>query len=456
MRRWLGAALLLACPAVAQAQQVAKPLDIQPVPHRPIAGGFTLATAGDLIYLRAMLPTIEAQAPDMLALLRDADVTFGNFETNILDLGDFAGSPQAESGGTWMFGAPGVPADVRAMGFDLVGMANNHGTDWGVEGMLETARRLDAAGIVHAGADRNLSAARAPRYLDMAKGRIGLVAATTSFTPMSRAADPIGEVPGRPGVNALRTQRTTLIPAEQIEPLAQIAGAARPDGKTIELSGVRYRASTDGKPGLSYALNPADLQANLRSIRQAHENGNFTIFSLHNHEPGNPSQAPADFAGPLAHAAIDAGADVVVGHGPHQLRGIEIYKGRPIFYSLGNFAMMNNSLDQIPADMYDQYGVAPAADVTTPELVFARNAQAYSNPLFLESVIATSRFVDGAVAEIRLYPLDLGSTEKGAGRGVPRLADAHVGRRVLERLQALSAPFGTRIVIEKGVGVIRP
>jgi poly-gamma-glutamate synthesis protein (capsule biosynthesis protein) len=453
------AALLACCAAAAAAQKVDKPLDLQPVPHTPIADGFTIATVGDMIYLRPMLATLEARSPAMLKLLRDADLTFGNFETNIFDLSTFKGSPQAEAGGTWMFGAPGVPADAKAMGFDMVGMANNHSTDWGVEGMIETADRLDAAGIVHAGADRTLSAARAPRYFDGAKGRIGLVSASSSFTPMSRAADPVGDVPGRAGMNAIRSTRTILLPAAQMDALATVATAAGgKNGRTgdeVELSGLRYRASPDGKSGYSYRINPVDLAANLRSVRQASENGNFTIFSLHNHEPGNESQTPADFAPVLAHQAIDAGADIVVGHGPHQLRGIEIYHGKPIFYSLGNFALMNNSLDQIPADMYDQFDVEPSLKMTIPELVFARNAQAYSNPFFLEAVIAVSRFAGGQMQEIRLYPLDLGKDEKGAGQGVPRLAEPAFARRVLERLQVLSAPFGTTIAIENGIGIIR-
>jgi poly-gamma-glutamate synthesis protein (capsule biosynthesis protein) len=451
----LALALAAALPGIAAAQNLA----IAPVPHVPVADGFTLATVGDMIYLRPMLATIEARSPTMLKLLREADVTFGNFETNILDLATFKGSPQAESGGTWMFGATGVPADVKAMGVDIVGMANNHTTDWGVEGMAETARRLDEVGIIHAGADRNLAAARGPRYFDAAKGRVGLVSASTSFPPMSRAADPIGEVPGRAGMNAIRTVRTVLLPADRMAALADVAAAAGgrngSKGDIVELTGIRYRASTDGKPGLSYTVNPADLAANMRSVRQASENGNFTIFSLHNHEPGNESQQPGDFAPGLAHAAIDAGADMVVGHGPHQLRGIEIYKGKPIFYSLGNFAMMNNSLDEVPRDMYDQYEVEPGAAVTTPGLLAARNAKDFANPLFFESAIAVSRYAGGAVAEIRLYPIDLGKTAKGAAQGVPAPADAATSRQILTRLQALSAPFGTTIAIEGNVGVIQ-
>ena len=423
-----------------------------------IAEDFTVAVAGDVIYLRPMLATLEARAPDLLALLRDAGATFGNFETNVLDLTDFRGSPQAESGGTWMFAAPGIVADIKAMGFDLVGMANNHATDWGVEGMNETNRRLDDAGIVHAGTGQTLAAARAPRYLDTGGGRIGMVSATSSFTPMSRAADPIGRVPGRGGVNAVRTTRTVLVPPAtltHLENVARLAGGRNGrNGDHVELMGTRYAAGEDGAVTYSYAPNPADITGNLRSVRQAHQNANLTLFSIHNHEPGNDSVRPANFAQPLARAVIDSGADMYLGHGPHQLRGIEIYKCRPIFYSLGNFAMMNNSLDDVPRDMYEQ--LAATEGTTVPELLAGRNQRDFSNSAFFESVIAKVRFRGNRAVEITLHPIDLGLTAKGADKGVPKMADAATGRRILARLQHLSAPYGTRITIENGVGMIRP
>lgn len=429
-------------------------LDVQLVPSTSPPGNFTFAATGDLIYLRPMLRTIEAKSPAMLKLLREADVTFGNFETSVLDLETFAGSPQAESGGTWMLGDPRASDDLAKMGFDIVSHANNHVTDWGVEGLLETDRHLDRVGLVHAGSGASLAAARAPRYVDLPAGRVSLVAATSSFPPMSRAADALGEVRPRAGVNALRTNRTRLVPPED---MAAFARAAKTEPtKPVTLDGVRYAPTTDPALAatLSYELNGSDEAANLLAIRQAHQNSNFTVFSLHNHEPGNWSQAPADFAQGFAHKVIDAGADAFVGHGPHQLRGIEIYKGKPIFYSLGNFAMMNNSLDVVPPDMYEQYGVTPGT-ATTPEMLQARAAKRFAEQELYESVIALSRYQDGRLTEVRLYPIDLGVDAEGAAKGVPTLAAAALAQRILERLQRLSAPFGTNIAIEKGVGIIR-
>jgi poly-gamma-glutamate capsule biosynthesis protein CapA/YwtB (metallophosphatase superfamily) len=449
------AALLLvgtitAVPAIAVEDRLT---GIEAVPSAPIADGFTLAATGDIIYLRPMLSTIERQSPGMLKLLRSADATFGNFETTVLDLQHFEGAPQAESGGTWMLADPGVVADVRAMGFNIVSFANNHVTDWGVEGLRETTRRLDDAGIVHAGAGRNLSAARAPRYLDLPAGRVALIAATSSFTPMSRAADGLGEVPGRPGVNALRTEQINLVGEGDLRILARIAGTKT--GQPVILNETRYAARNDGETaGSKYIINAADEAGNILSVRQAKQNGNLVLFSLHNHEPDNDSEVPPDFAIKIAHDVIDSGADMFLGHGPHRLRGIEIYKGNPIFYSLGNFAMMNNSLDVLPPDIYEEYGVA-AGTTTTAEFLQARNGREFSDRDLYESVIAINRYVHGRVSEIRLYPIDLGVSKQGAARGVPTLAGAALGRRTLERLQRLSQPFGTHISIEKGVGIIR-
>lgn len=214
---------LLAMPGPLAAQGQPEPLKPVAVPSTPVADGFTFTAVGDIILLRPMLKTIEAQSPAMVKLLRDADVTFGNFETMAFDLAAYKGAPVAESGGTWMLAAPGVPKDIAAMGFDILSLANNHSTDWGHEGLADTMALLDDAGLVYAGAGRNLQAARGPRYLDGAKGRIGLVAASSTFPASSRAADPLGEVPGRPGVNPLRHERQVLVSQAQWDMLADLA-----------------------------------------------------------------------------------------------------------------------------------------------------------------------------------------------------------------------------------------
>ena len=79
----------------------------------------------------------------------------------------------------------------------------------------------------------------------------------------------------------------------------------------------------------------------------------------------------------------------------------------------------------------------------------------FGDPIWYESVIAESRYEDGRVAEIKLYPVELGYELPGASRGIPRTARPDVGQKILETLQRLSQPYGTEIVIEDGIGVIR-
>ena len=149
-----------------------------------VADGFTVAAVGDCIIVRPVSQT-PGFAP-VGRIVRDADVAFGNFEGTALDLARTPAIPQAEFGGVWIIGSPEVAKDLKAIGFDVMSRANNHATDWGLEGMRQTNRALDEAGIVHAGAAEHRAAARAARYFDTDKGRVALISIASTFTPLSR------------------------------------------------------------------------------------------------------------------------------------------------------------------------------------------------------------------------------------------------------------------------------
>src|SRR3982751_5038780 len=146
-------------------------------PHREltmnVADGFTVAAVGDNIIARPV-----SQTPGFAAvgkLVHDADAAFGNFEGTAIDLARTPAVPQAEFGGVWIIGAPSVARDLKAIGFDVMSRANNHATDWGLDGMRQTSRALDEAGIVHAGVGEHRDAARAARFFDTDKGRVALI-----------------------------------------------------------------------------------------------------------------------------------------------------------------------------------------------------------------------------------------------------------------------------------------
>lgn len=428
-----------------------------------VGDGFTLVAVGDLIVTRALTKGQHPGFDDVVEILRDADVTFGNMETNIFDIRFFNGSPQAEYGGAYHVSQPELGPDLKAMGFKLVSYANNHTLDWGIEGMRETCRALDQNGIVYAGVGENLAQAGAARFLETPRGRVALVSFATTFTPMSRACDPAGEAPGRPGLNPLRLEESVVVPPAMLANLREVRDALpnyRPDHddpNRVTLVGGTYKAGE--QVGYSYQPDPSDVARILRSVRQGKQFADFCIVTNHGHEPGNWSKQPPDYEQSFAHQMIHAGADAYIVHGPHQLRGIEIYKGRPILYSVGNF-IMDDLRTPVGADMFAAYGKDPQTD-TDAEVTLAEMARGYetdpgfSDPVFYESIIAVSRFEHTQLAELRLYPIELGHSKRFANRGIPRLVTGPQAKAIIERLQKLSKPFGTEITIENDVGVIR-
>jgi poly-gamma-glutamate capsule biosynthesis protein CapA/YwtB (metallophosphatase superfamily) len=441
-----------------------------------VADGFTLAAVGDVISSDALAGLPDNPFRAVTGLLKNADVAYGNLENSLIDLAKFPGYPQAESGGAHLIGSPALAQDMRKLGFNVMSRANNHSADWGIEGMRATDEAADAAGIVHAGTGYNLADARAARYLQTSKGRVALISMATTVTPMSAASDPLGRIPGRPGVNVLRVTPSWVVSSEMMAGLKKMHDALpaallkeeetirrvmQPEAKaapeevptTMTLAGVNYRVGEQAVR-FAYDMNKDDLREILKAVRQGKQNSDFLIATIHAHEPENWSEEPADFLPVLAHAVIDAGADAFVGHGPHRLRAIEIYKGKPIFYSLGNFVFQQAIQEPMPPDVYESLQADPAA-VTDHELIDKGLQGWFDSPVWYRSIVAVSRFEQGRLAEIRLHPIDLGYSAAPTGQGVPRLAGPEVARAILEELRRLSKPFGTTLEVENGTGIIR-
>jgi hypothetical protein len=178
---------------------MSRPTGARTSPGPAIGDGFTLLSAGDLISTRPLSPRLayDAAFGEVARLLGGASLAVGNMETAIVDMRTFGGHPRTVD--DWCMSAlPAVAGDLADLGFRLVSRANNHCCDWGIEGMRETGRHLDAAGIVHAGAGETLAHARAPRYVETEHGRVGLVSAYAAQKWDNDAAlGQFGEVPAR-------------------------------------------------------------------------------------------------------------------------------------------------------------------------------------------------------------------------------------------------------------------
>jgi len=425
-----------------------------------VPDGFTFAAGGDMIGPYHAYPGPEDQGfARVAALLRKADLGFANQEGSIFDLSTFAGWPAAENGGGYPLQPAAAAKDMKAMGLSLVSKANNHATDYGDEGLVATLDSLAAAGVAQGGAGMSEAQARGPGYVQTPKGLAALVDTTSTFPPMAAAGPPVvrrGQTTKpRPGISVLHVREVRLVPAAQIAVLRAQAGDTYSKPGEARIGDQMFSASDT--PGTVWEMAPADETAILGSVREARAKARFVLFSIHAHEtagdddvppptdfepmvlhkaneapsPDNPT--PAAFEPALFHAVIDAGADAVVRTGPHVLNGIEVYKGRPIFYGLGSL-------------FYDFGG---RRSYTTP----AGEVMNFPDEWF-ETVIPVSTYRGGQVSEIRLYPMVL-SADAPTTSGVPHPADPARARRILERLKAQSAAFGTTIAIEDGVGVIR-
>jgi poly-gamma-glutamate synthesis protein (capsule biosynthesis protein) len=427
---------------------------------------FTFASVGDVIIVRPASQSTDPGLQSALKVLHDADVAFGNFESLIRDERTFAGP----LGGS-MTGTREVAADLKAMGFTIMNRAGNHLVDAGQEGLFETMRLLDEAGLPYAGVGRNLDEARAPRFADTKKGRVGLVgmySETGGGQSRLAASYRVGVTGGRPGLNSLGLNRAITVSPDHLAMLKRVKDGVfehrnevtypirPPAGDTassVELFGTTYKAGT--KLGeLTYAMNERDLADNLRSIKNGKQYSDFMIATIHAHQGDQIMQSflfedrPPDFLVELAHKSIDNGADAFVGHGPHLLRGIEIYKGKPIFYDLGEFFR--------EWDWSCDCNFTPNGDVTQAEsVVRGLEARGVVEPINYESAIALSKFDKGQLQEIRLFPIWARHDGPLSKRGLPMSAPPEIAQRILSRLQKLSEPFGTRIAIEGNVGVIR-
>src|SRR5262249_20613339 len=153
---------------------------------------------------------------------------------------------------------------------------------------------------------------------------------------------------------------------------------------------------------------------------------------------------------------IDAGADIFAGHGPHVLRGIEIYKGKPILYSLGDFVFENDLVQRLPSDAYDQLSLdarAGVADFDDARSDHDRRSYPADREMW-ESVVATVRWRGKALDAITLHPISLGFGRSRTERGRPALADPALAQKIVADVAARSKPYGTTIAYENGVGQV--
>lgn len=415
----------------------------------------TIAATGDSLVVKPV------SDPEIARRLKGASIAVTNLEENLLNPVRIPKADDPEDA-RWPYGTKRAAQDLRNLGFTIVSLANNHAIDYGTDGLSQTEQILDQAGLLHAGAGQDLTEASAPVYVGKAPRRVAMIAVAISASAESRATRPHGEILGRPGVNALRyapdvtadpaTFATLKQSSVVTHAAGQDAGASKGGAEELNVSGKTIRKAQQTAVGM--VADKEDTNEILSQIRQARTKADIVILTVHSHEPDNRSQSPAGFLKIFARAAIDAGASLVIGQGPHQLRGVEVYKSGVIFYSLGNFAFDLIKVNMRSRDAYeagiDLYRLALGSIPDSEPLP----EQSPDDPLLWESVIATGKFERGALKSVELQPIDLGVDVPLSQRGTPRIANAARSGEILKRLSGLSGEFGTGIRVENGTGII--
>lgn len=232
--------------------------------------------------------------------LQQADLVFGQLETSFAETGVRA--PQARHA---VLARPEGAAAVARGGFDCISMAGNHVLDWGNDAFFETRHHLQQAGIEVVGAGADIREARKPASFTLPDGTRVAILAYSSILPMAYWADE-----RRPGCAPMRA----FTVYEQIE---------------HDQPGTPPRTHT-----YPHREDLAAMEADIRAAKAHHD---LVIVSQH-WGIHFVRAVIADYQRDVAKAAIAAGADAIIGGHAHILKGCELIDGKPVFYSLCNFA----------------------------------------------------------------------------------------------------------------------
>lgn len=305
----------------------------------------SLSFVGDIVpgeYLSALMEQQGYDYPYRQALLylSEPDITAGNLEIPITT----RGTPITDQPYVYKGSPDALPA-LRDAGFNVLSLANNHAMDQGVEGMLDTIRHLDEAGLAHMGTGNNDKEAFAPHY-EEAKGI-----------------------------------KVAYIGLSRVIPLAKLK-------------------ADRNVPGIAESYDTARA---VSAIQEAKEAADIVVVMVHWGLDGKDT--PEQYQRDLAKVYIDAGADLIIGSHPHVLQGFEMYKGKWIAYSLGNFVFT-----AYPKDALAETGVLDAAcnKDGNCELTFNPMKVAVGQPSPMESEEADALFK-------RLTSISFGATLDGNG-----------------------------------------
>ena len=423
----------------------------------------TVTGTGDSLFVVPFPPSYDPMLAKIAGFIGSCDVRLTNLETNLSDF-EFCGN--AYSGGTWLNTRRKYLDDLTRFGFNFYGNANNHAMDYGHPGLLSTIGELDARKLAHAGTGRSLEEAAAPAVLSLRGHRIAVFAVDASMADPSRAGRATHDLPARPGVNYLRHKTSYRVTEEELSALRSIASKIRINFQremqiatgyqTPDPEGVFHFGELEFTTDSGVAdtrCHAGDKKRLLDAVREAKKSCSLVFMLVHCHDDdgichGNPPSYYREFA----HDCIESGVSAIFGGGCHSLRGIEIYRGAPIFYSLGDFIYQGPQVEILPADFMEKYGIDIFSSAKDALWTRSRGGKVglHCEKCNYQTVLPKLEFTDGVMTGFKLLPVHLNFERQDDLKGLPVPAEGDEAQVICRILDELSAQFGTRLKLENG------
>lgn len=422
----------------------------------------TICSVGDAILLEKFPESYDITP--IKEILEKADARLFNLENVLSDRPIYASS---YCGGTWLLAKENTLDDTLSFGFNGCSFANNHTMDFSYDGLFDTLNAAKKRDLPICGAGKDLKEAAAYTVIDTENGKCALISICATFNDAARAGNPSDYLPGRPGLNPLRFSIEYRINAEHMKALKEISKATHIDGRRnrSRMGGYtpmppegcfgfgEYNFRESEKEGKFSKVNALDMARTEKTIKNALVECENVIVNIHSHEiKHDTDDEPDDFLIEFCRKCIDAGASAVIGTGTHQLKAVEIYKNKPIFYSLGNFIFQSDMVFCMPDDFREKYKIPYG--LTAREQIAERaklgNGGLHADVNNFRSLMPFMTFEDGNLVKVELYPLRL-----DMNTGLPALADEEETKIIYDYLCERNKQFNTSIEINEKVIVVK-
>lgn len=422
----------------------------------------TVCATGDMMLLEK-LPKVYDLEQSLGTVITDCDIRITNLESVF---SDWNCNASTFCGGQWINSEPDNLDDIIKFGFNLYGCANNHCMDYSFEGVRSTQYELKKRNMQYAGIGNSLLEASKPAIIAVGGKKVAFisVASTTIHTDAARAGDSKDTIPPRPGVNPLRIKTKYYVNSAHMDVLKDIAkntfingerdnarsigSLPKQDSGTFNFGGIIFE-ETDAGEGKITTCDKRDLDRILKEINHIKGEVDYIIVQLHSHQIKRASYNEPDYyMEEFAHKCIDHGACAVVGGGTHQLKPIEIYKGKPIFYSLGNFVFQDEKIKKMPADFWDKYSYDIDLELTECKRIKTKNGTiglVMDKNNYL-SIIPVMKFEGDTLIELTLIPISLNFEEGASLKGLPCKANEKDSNSIQNILTNISRIYGTKFI----------